>query len=135
MVRASLLHLLAGFSLGALLLLQKAVPFSPTVWRWAPAHVEFLLVGWVVQLTMGVAYWILPRFGRGPPRGDVKWIWLAMLLLNVGVLSAGLGPALTTEPLVVAGGRAAEVSAAIAFAIHAWPRVKAIERRPRQAPR
>lgn len=131
-VRASLTYLAAGFTLGALLLIQKAFFLHPMLWRLTPAHIELLLVGWVVQLTMGVAFWILPRFGSGPPRGNVTWVWLAFLLLNAGVLAAGVGAALTAAPAIVTGGRAAELGAAIAFALHAWPRVKAIDVRPRR---
>jgi len=49
-------------------------------------HVEFLLIGWTVQLTMGVAFWILPRFEGGTSRGAVGYAWLAFVLLNAGVI-------------------------------------------------
>ncbi|MGD2218319.1 MAG: hypothetical protein PVJ64_16295 [Gemmatimonadales bacterium] len=134
-VRASLLYLVAGFTLGALLLVNKAGVGDATLWRLAPAHIEFLLVGWIVQLTMGVAFWILPRFRSGAPRGKVSWAWLAFSLLNAGALAAGLGPLLAKGPWVAAAGRAAELSAAVAFAIHAWPRVKAVDMSPREPAR
>ena len=132
-VRAALVYLVVGFTLGAVLLAQKAVPISDAVWRLAPAHIEFLVMGWIVQLTMGVAFWILPRFGSGPPRGNVGWAWLAITLLNAGILAAGLGPAVTAEPWLTMGGRALEFMAAVAFAIHAWPRVKAVDLRVRRS--
>jgi heme/copper-type cytochrome/quinol oxidase subunit 1 len=132
LIRASLLYLFVGFTLGALILVQKAVPYRATLYRLVPAHIEFLLLGWVVQLIMGVAFWILPRFGSGPRRGNVTWVWVSFMLLNAGVLAAGMGTALAAAPAIVTGGRAAELGAAIAFAVHAWPRVKAIDVRPRR---
>ena len=95
-------------------------------------HIEFLLVGWTMQLAMGVGFWILPRFIRGAARGDERLIWAAYALLNVGVLSAacaplsgvGFGQWLRGPAVISAVGRAAELLAALLFALHAWPRVK-----------
>lgn len=125
-VRAALLNLSLGFTFGALLLFHKGVPISPLLWRLLPAHVDFLLFGWTVQLIIGVAYWILPRFSREPRRGNVPLAWASVITMNIGVLLAGLGPALAAPPLVAFLGRAAEFGAAAAFAAHAWPRIKGL---------
>jgi len=123
MIRAALLHLAAGFALGALLLAQRGAPIHPAVPLLRPAHAELLLLGWTVQLAMGVGFWILPRFRAGPERGDERPGWLAFLLLNLGVIAAAAGGVAALGPLLV-GGRLAEGLAAAAFAAHAWPRVK-----------
>jgi hypothetical protein len=125
MLRAALVYLAAGFTFGGLLLFHKGIPLHPAVWRLLPAHIEFLLFGWTVQLVMGMAFWILPRFSREPRRGNVPLAWAAFALLNLGVWLAGLGPAFSASALLPALGRAAELLAAAAFALHAWPRVKA----------
>lgn len=130
-IRAALIYLIAGFLLGALLLAQKAWPIHPALWRLLPAHVEFLVFGWVAQLTMGVAYWILPRFRPGPVRGKQGLAWLAFGLLNAGVMLAGVAPVITAPALVTLLGRSAEAGAVLAFALHAWPRVKPTEVTPR----
>ncbi len=121
-IRTALLYLAAGFTVGALLLFNKGVPLSPALWRVLPMHVEFALIGWTLQLAMGVAFWILPRWGFS--RGNETPVWAAYALLNVGVLAAGVGGWLGWPPAVILAGRAAELLAALAFAIHAWPRVK-----------
>ena len=82
-VRMALVHLLLGFTLGALLLVNKGMPFSPAIWHWRPAHIEFLMLGWVVQLALGIAFWILPRFQQR--RGRMGAAWAAFALLNLGV--------------------------------------------------
>lgn len=123
-IRTALLYLGIGFTLGALMLYQKGVPLSLAVWQLLPMHIEFLLIGWMGQLALGVGFWILPRFIRGPARGDEKIVWAAYGLLNLGVLSAGVGRWLGAPTSLVLFGRLAELLAALLFALHAWPRVK-----------
>lgn len=123
-VRASLIYLALGFTLGGLMLVSKTVPLHPGLWRLLPAHIEFLLVGWMVQLAMGVGFWILPRFVGGASRGKESVAWLAWILLNVGVLLFGLGPVLGASAVVLLSGRITEAGGAAAFVVHAWLRVK-----------
>jgi hypothetical protein len=75
---------------------------------------------------IGVAFWILPRFSREPRRGNVPLAWAAIVSLNIGVLSAGLGPALAAPSLFAFLERAGEFVAAAAFTAHAWPRIKGL---------
>lgn len=125
MVRLSLLHLTAGSGLGALLLASREMPrlgeIGGGLWGFRNVHLETLLIGWMVQLAMGVAYWILPRVDGGRPRAGLAAASAA--LLNAGVLAAAGGGALGAEGWAV-GGRAAEAAAAVLFAAHAWPRLR-----------
>lgn len=120
-IRAALIYLALGFTFGALLLWNKGVPLHPLTWRLLPVHMEFLLVGWTVQLALGVAFWILPRW-QGE-RGDVRPAWAAFVLINAGVLLVAGAPFAGVAGMTLAG-RACEAAAAAAFALHAWPRVK-----------
>ena len=128
-IRAALVYLVLGFTLGGLLLVEKGVSLHPALWRLLMAHIDFLLFGWTVQLVMGVAFWILPRYREGAsPRGNEGAGWLAFVLLNGGVWLAGVGPLLagrgglaTVVPVL---GRLAEAGAGVAFGVHAWSRVK-----------
>lgn len=122
-LRAALAHLVAGFALGAALLVGKGLAPASPPWALLPAHLELALVGWTLNLAMGVAYWILPRFGEGPRLGRTAPARAAFALLNAGVLAVALGGALGA-PLATFAGRLAEAAAAAAFALHAWPRVK-----------
>jgi cbb3-type cytochrome oxidase subunit 1 len=124
MIRTALLHLAIGFAIGALLLAERGMALSTLIPRLRPAHAEFLLLGWTVQLAMGVAFWILPRFRSGAERGNERPAWLAYGLLNAGVVSAALGGAGFAWAGLQLWGRCAEALAAAAFAVHAWPRVK-----------
>jgi hypothetical protein len=122
-VRSALLCLGIGFTLGGYLLAAKAGRVSPEVWRWLPPHIVLLLFGWLGQLTLGVAYWILPRIEAGE-RGRPCWAWSSLVACQAGVifivLSMLLGRALLAlGALALAGGMTL-------FAVHAWPRLKPI---------
>ena len=123
LVRTALIYLLLGFSVGALLLAHKGIPWHPLLWRWLPAHIEFLLMGWVVQLTMGVAFWILPRFWQRARRPWEGFVYLAWLLLNLGIWLVVAGTVLGTGRWLLWAGRAAETGAIMAFIVHSWPRI------------
>jgi cbb3-type cytochrome oxidase subunit 1 len=122
MVRAALLALAAGATLGAVLLADPA--FAGGVARWRPLHAELLTVGWTVQLAFGVAYWILPRFRSGRERGREELGWAAFVLVNLGVMLVGIGRSVPGAATWALAGRSAEGLAVAAFAAQAWPRVK-----------
>jgi hypothetical protein len=121
-IRTALLNLLTGFTLGALLLAHKGVPYWPALWRLLPVHVELLLIGWTAQLALGVAFWILPRFWREPARGNQPAAWVAFILLNSGVWLVALGSWYALGAALF-WGRMAELGAAVAFAVAVWPRI------------
>jgi hypothetical protein len=125
-VRAALLYLGTGFLIGALMLTQKGLPIDPALLRMLPMHIEFVLIGWTLQLAMGIAFWILPRFSREPRYGNQTLGWLALGFLNIGILCAGLGQWLNAPSAVFLFGRIAELAACLFFVLHAWPRVKPI---------
>lgn len=122
-IRASLVYLAVGFTFGGLLLTNKGFPVYPYVWSLLPAHIEFLLFGWTVQLVMGMAFWILPRFAKPPLRGNEYTAWAAFVLVNAGVWILALGPFLPSGGWLELAGRTAEGAGILAFAAHVWPRV------------
>jgi hypothetical protein len=125
LVRASLVYLVLGFTLGALLLAQKGLGGIPALWAWRPAHVELLLIGWTVQLVMGVAYWIFPRFGMSVAARRIEpGAWAAFGLLNGGVWAVGIGSALEAPSWVVLAGRGAEAVAVALMVATIWARVR-----------
>jgi hypothetical protein len=122
-VRLALLYLLAGFTAGSLILAQKGVSYYPPVWRLLPVHIEFLMIGWTINLVFGVAYWILPRY-TGGSRGGTFLPVSSIILLNLGVLLvAGYG-VIGGSPWLLFAGRLLEALAVSAFAASAWRRVR-----------
>jgi cbb3-type cytochrome oxidase subunit 1 len=121
-VRASLLYLLAGFTLGGLLLADKTLLFWPGLFAWIPVHADLLLSGWLAQLAMGVTYWIVPRFSnRQSPRGNPLWITFSFWTFNAGVLLALFSP---LQPTALGAGRGLQALGILLFIISIWRRIK-----------
>lgn len=122
-IRASLVALVLGYTVGLLMLSLKAWTRTGLMALLLTPHVDLLLVGWTMQLTMGVAFWILPRFDGGRSRGAAGFAWIALVLLNAGVLLVGGGSLVRSDGARLAG-RLMEATAAVAFGLHAWRRIK-----------
>lgn len=120
--RTALLYLALGFTIGALMLSNKGIPYAPELWRLRSLHIEILTVGWFIQFAMGVAFWIFPRWWQEPRRGDERGAYLAYGLLNLGIWLVALPPLFDWTESIVITGRMAEAAAAVAFALHIWPR-------------
>lgn len=134
-IRAALLHLAVGISFGALMLANKGVPFAPALWRLLETHVELVLVGWTMQLALGVALWVLPRLPGPQKYGHTRLGWAAFALLNTGVAAVALAQWLGASALLLAvAGRAAELFAFIFFAVQVWPRIRALNISPAPNP-
>ena len=124
-VRSALIYLGIGFTLGALILSAKAGFVDARVWAWLPMHMVILIDGWLIQLTMGVGYWILPRI-QGSNRGRTFWAWASFALFQLGLaltlltLSALWLPAIQSlfAPAVIL-----QTVGVVFFAIHAYPRI------------
>lgn len=124
LVRTALAFFAAGVTLGAAALAGKGFAAGPWVSRLVPIHAEFLLVGWTVQLVLGVAYWILPRLRTGAERGSPTPAWVAYGTLNAGILMTAFGGAFGAGTSWAATGRGLEVLAAATFVLQAWPRIR-----------
>lgn len=116
-VRLALVNLVLGFGLGALLMAGKGLP-GPLmgVPGGIQGHIACVMYGWALQLAIGVSFWILPRFLEGPPRGDERPAWVAIGLLNLGIVFALLGHTTALHAL--------EGAAALAYARHIVPRIR-----------
>lgn len=123
MIRAALLHLGIGFLFGGLLLFNKGIPFAGFLWRLLPIHIELLLFGWMLQLTMGVAFWIVPRFSTPSRYGRAWLVVLAFVLLNVGVWIMVAGQWSSSLNLLLIG-RVCILLSGGCFILHIVPRIK-----------
>lgn len=124
-VRLSLLYMLSGFTSGAILLANKGVPFVPLAWNLLPGHIDMLLFGFVIQLAIGMGYWILPRYRSGS-RGNETGVWIALAMLNLGIGLAAFTGWFNLPVEGLALGRLFEGTAAALFAIQAWRRIRPV---------
>jgi hypothetical protein len=135
-VKASFVYFIAAFLLGALMMLDRWLSFS----RWLKvvylSQLHLLVVGWITQLALGVAYWIFPRFLKTQdpqPRGSDRLAWTAIACLNIGLLLRFflepfyfMGPRPWLAALLALSG-ILQATAAIAFAWLIWGRIRAME--------
>lgn len=124
MIRFSFLYLIVGFLLGASLLIHKAYPLFPGVWHLIVLHIEMLIFGWIIQFTLGTAYWILPKSRGKPADRDQHWAMIIPAALNLGIF-INIGDHLfriSEHAWLV--GRFFELVAVVFFIALHWNRVK-----------
>ena len=129
-LRGGFICLAIGMLAGGLILLQKGTGRFPVFWVLLPAHIYLVLVGGVTQCALGVSYWILPRLSGGRRRGVTALAWSSYWALNAAILLVAMHPAIelalgssAAGGAFVCGGVLQGV-AAMAFTLHAWPRIR-----------
>jgi hypothetical protein len=138
-VKTGLVYLVLTFALGGVLLMLEALGWSaPSVF--AAEHAHLGEVGWLVNLVIGIALWMLPlnreRFPATQGRYPTAVVYACFVLLNSGLVLR-----LIAEPWYQLGGNAPVAAALLAlaaisqpaaialFAFVAWQRVRG-PRRP-----
>ncbi len=115
LIRLAMVYLLLGAGIGAWLLLAKA-GLTPPPAPFMAAHAAMALLGWLVQFTLGVGYWMLPKHSTEPARGPVWSPWVTLVALNTGVLLLAVGAPVAGLLTALLGG--------LVFLVHAGPRIK-----------
>lgn len=128
MIRLAFFNCWLGMTIASFILGTKGQPdfWAGRAWQWLPAHINLLLVGWMLQLSLGVAYWILPRLPWSlTVRGRENFAITAAFALNGGVWSLSGGymifPHSPWLPLI---GITLQFLGVCAFIIHALPRIR-----------
>jgi heme/copper-type cytochrome/quinol oxidase subunit 1 len=126
-IKSAMLYLLSALVLSVAMQspLDAEVPLLRVLW---PTYLHLLVVGWLTQLILGVAFWLFPKYSSAKPRGSERLGWTSFVLINLGLLLRLWG-----EPLALLGGSAAGVLVASAiaqllagwaFVANTWPRVR-----------
>ena len=129
-LRGGFICLAVGMLAGGLILLQKGTGRFPVFWILLPAHIYLVLVGGVTQCALGVSFWILPRLSGGRRRGVTTLAWSSYWALNAAILLVAMHPAIEVALGTAAaggafvGGGILQGAAAVAFTLHAWPRIR-----------
>jgi hypothetical protein len=135
-VKVAFVYFIVAFLLGALVILERWLGFSRWLRTVHLGQVHLLMVGWITQLAIGIAYWMFPRFlkQQNPhPRGSDSLAWFVLIALNVGLVLR-----LVIEPFYLMGGRPwlaavmvlsgiLQALAAVGFGLLIWGRVRALE--------
>jgi len=135
-IRTSFVYFIAGFLLLALMALDGWLQIG----RWFRvvyiSQLHLLVVGWITQLAIGVAYWMFPRFLKADnprPRGSDSLAWAVYICLN-----AGLVLRLAAEPFHLMTGQSwlaalvalsgvLQAAAAVGFGLLIWARIRPLE--------
>ena len=135
-VKAAFVYLIAAFVLGALMTLNNWLGFSLWLDAVEVSHLHLLMVGWITQLAIGVAYWIFPRLLKEQDprrRGSDALAWAVFLGLNAGLLlRLALEPFYLMGPTPWLAGLLAlagvlQAAAALGFGWLIWGRIRATE--------
>lgn len=131
MVKTSLVWMVSGFVIGALMLSDRVVPGAWRFWM-QPTHGHMLFVGWFVQFVIGIAYWLLPR--KRTPELPIGYNETPALV-GVAVLNAGLLLRVVGEPMDRIRGEdevamallvlssVLQLGAILIFVWQMWPRI------------
>lgn len=129
-VKTGLLYLAAAFVVGCLLALRPLLPLPAFVAGLTPVYFHLFMVGWVMQLIVGVAYWMFPKWSRLLPRGHDGLALATYALLNIGLLLRVIAePAQSVSDwqgwgwLIVLAALLQWLGG-LAFIANTWPRVK-----------
>lgn len=123
MIRLSLIYLLLGIIMGALMLIHKAYFIHSAIWMLLPIHIEASIFGWIIQLTLGTAYYMLPRFLEGQPRGSSSLAYVMILSLNTGIIFVIADSLLSFALPLDLAGRIFELTAVGLFVALHWNRI------------
>lgn len=130
-VKTSLIWMIVGICMGALMLVDHLVPGDWRAW-FLPTHGHILFVGWFVQFVIGIAFWLLPR-KRVPALplgyGEHK-AFIALIMLNIGLACRVIAEpawrnrsdAAWIDSLLVASS-VLQVVAIVTFVTQLWPRI------------
>jgi hypothetical protein len=136
LIKAAFVYFVAAFVLGALMMLDRWLGFS----RWLKvvylSQLHLLVVGWITQLAIGVAYWMFPRLRKEQdlrPRGSDPLAWSVFACLNVGLLLRFLfepfylmGPKPWLAAVMALSG-VLQAVAAVGFGLLNWARIRPME--------
>lgn len=95
-IKIGMVYLIVGLSMSVILLIQPLAGWSANWQLLRPVYLHFLFIGWVTQLIIGVAHWMFPKYTKDNPRGNERYGWAILILLNVGLILRAI-----SEPMMV----------------------------------
>jgi uncharacterized membrane protein len=133
-VKTAFCWLAAGFAIGAIMLVLKALG-KPVPAIFIIEHEHIIFVGWLVNMVVGFALWMLPvnrqAFPRTAGRAPESMHMLVYVLLNLGLLLRlvdepwldlnGISP---IGSLLLIGSAVAQLSAILLLIPLVWARVR-----------
>ncbi len=129
-IKTGLIAFVLALVAGVITAARSLLPLPSFVTGLTPIYFHLFMVGWVLQLIMGIVYWMFPKYSREKPRGRDELAWATYALLNSGLLLRVIGePALAAAPegpwgVLLATSAVLQWLAGLLFVVNTWPRVK-----------
>ena len=130
LIKTAFIHLLLGLGMSLLVAAQKSFGLPPAIATLRPVYLHLIVLGWLTQLIMAVAYWMFPKFSKEMPSGNERLAWAVYISLNLGLLLRSIG-----EPLAALNPNSGYgwilvfaalflLAAGWIFVLNTWSRVK-----------
>ena len=129
-IKTALVYFVVGLFVGVLVVSRFVFRLPDIIGALGPAYFHLLMVGWVMQLIVGVAFWMFPKFTAEQPRGNETLGWVTYILLNAGLILRVISEppnAVWPQPLFgwpLAASAVLQWLAGMLFVINTWRRVK-----------
>ncbi|MCC6802965.1 MAG: cbb3-type cytochrome c oxidase subunit I [Anaerolineae bacterium] len=129
-IKTGLAYFVVGLMVGVLYLGRDTFRLPSQFGLLYPVYIHLLMVGWVMQLILGVVYWMFPKQSKERPRGSETLGWTVFWLLNVGLILRAISePLVVVKPewnlgWVLAASAILQLLAAWGFVANTWGRVK-----------
>jgi cbb3-type cytochrome oxidase subunit 1 len=129
-IKVGLVYFVVALSMATLGLAQPLFNLPAWLMSLRPVYLHLLMVGWILQLIIGVVYWMFPKQSREHPRGNEQLGWMVFWMLNIGLLLRAFGePLVMSFPQTNAGwvlllSALLQLAAGLGFIANTWGRVK-----------
>lgn len=129
-IKTALVYFILSLTLGIFLVLDTAGLLALPVPGLFPSYIHFLVLGWVTQLIMGVAFWMFPKYSQQQPRRSESMGWVSYYCLNLGLILRLVGEPLNAATQAAWAGWIMAIAAGLllvggtAFVVNTWGRVK-----------
>jgi heme/copper-type cytochrome/quinol oxidase subunit 1 len=138
-IKTAIGFLALGLGIGLWLLVRREMSGQhPSAYE-TSAHTHALLVGFVLEMILGVALWLFPRPDRADTRYRPALVGLAYWALTLGTLARVVAELLRPHSAFVAlrwaiiAGGVAQVTAVLLFFYTMWSRIRPLGSRAREA--
>lgn len=122
-IKAAILYFALGLLTSFLVSARSLLNLPLFLDAMMPTYLHMLVVGWITQLIIGVAYWMFPKFSKQSPRGDERVGWAIFILLNIGLPLRIIGEPFAIGWMLILSSLL-QLFAIWMFIIVIWPRVK-----------
>lgn len=93
-IKTGMIYFLLAMVVGVALAAPTLFSLPTAVAALRPVYFHLFMVGWVLQLIIGIAYWMFPKLSKERPRGSEALGWLVYACLNIGLAFRAIGEVL-----------------------------------------